>query len=265
MVKYLCTALLCGLSFAAFAQPASDQEPGGGPARGWQIGLATVVADSPYAGEGSRVIPIPLLTYQGERAFFRGISAGWTLFGLGSFELAALAKLRLDGFKIRDLGREELAANGLDSRRLEDRDNGLDAGLGLTWSGGAGKLDIELLSDIADKSGGEEFSVQYGYPTALGGGMLTPNIGATWLSKDMANYYYGTREEEVARGVAAYRPGAVTIPHMGLTYFRPLGETWTLLGNLKYSALPEEIKASPLIEPGSDATASLFVGFSRPF
>lgn len=266
MMKLLWPVLLSGLSFGAVAQTAEPADPAPqGPPPGWQLGLAAVVSDSPYAGEGSRIVPIPLVTYQGERFYFRGITAGWTLLGLDGFEMAAIAKLRFDGFEVDDLGREALARNGLDSRLLEDRDIALDAGLGMKWRGAAGELDVELLADVTDTSGGQEISVQYGYPLRFGEAMLTPNVGVTWLSEDNANYYYGTLDEEVARGVVDYKPGSVTVPHLGVSFFRPLGERWSVIANVKYSRLPDEITDSPFVEPDTDGTASMFIGFSRRF
>lgn len=266
MTKLLLSVLLCGLSFNAFAQAGGPEDGGeGGEPKGWSLGVAAVVGDSPYAGEGTRVVPVPLFGYNGDRFYFRGISAGWRLIENDSFELSAVGKLRFDGFKVKDLGRAELARNGVDYRLLEDRDMGIDLGLSAKWTGRAGELEVDLLADATDTSGGQEAIVQYGYPIQIGQGSLTPNVGVTWQSKDMANYYYGTLDEEVARGVVNYKPGAVTIPHVGVTYFRPLGEKWMLMGSLKYSSLPDEISDSPLIEADTDSTSSIFVGFTRGF
>jgi outer membrane protein len=266
MKKLLLPLLLSTLSFNAVAQTADadDAVSEDGPPR-WGLGIAAVVKDSPYAGEGTRVRPIPLVTFQGEKFYFRGLTAGWQLVGGESFELSAIAKFRFDGFDVDDLGRAELAANGLDYRLLEDRDDGLDLGLSAKWSGAAGEIEAEILADAVDASGGQELSLEYGYPFDIGKGRLTPNVGVTWLSKDMANYYYGTLDEEVARGVVDYKPGSATIPHVGLSYFRPIGENWSVLGFVKYSVLPDEISDSPFIEPDTDGTASLFIGFSRGF
>lgn len=267
MNKLLWPILFSLLSINAVAQggPEDDSDGDGeGPPR-WGVGLAAVLSDSPYAGEGTRVIPIPLITYQGENFYLRGITAGWTFVRSESFELSALTKLRFDGFEVKDLGRKELANNGIDYRLLEDRDIALDAGLGMEWSGDAGEIEIELLSDVTDVSGGQEVSIQYGYPIRLAGGMFTPNVGATWLSEDNANYYYGTLDEEVARGVVNYKPDAVTIPHVGFAYFRPVGDKWAMMAWVKYSMLPDEIKDSPFIERDTDGTASVLVGISRGF
>lgn len=271
MKKLPLFVLLCAMPYAAMAQTADPDKaipdkgaPEQGPPR-WSLGLAAVVNDSPYAGEGTRVLPFPLIGFRGEKFYFRGLSAGWSFVKNDSFELSAVAKFQPGGFKVKDLGRSELAANGIDYRLLEDRDNGLDLGLSAKWTGAAGELEAEILADAVDESGGQEMSLQYGYPFAIGKGRLTPNVGVTWLSRDMANYFYGTLDEEVARGVVDYKPGSVVIPQVGASYFRPIGKKWSLLGFVKYDLLPDEISDSPLIDPDTDGSASVFIGFSRGF
>ncbi|WP_175574330.1 MipA/OmpV family protein [Teredinibacter haidensis] len=264
MNKLLWPVFLSVLSCNAAAQEGSGRGAGGGPPR-LSVGIAAILSDSPYAGEGARVIPIPLITYQGENFYFRGVTAGWNVVRNESFELSAITKFRFDGFSVNDLGREELASNGIDYRLLEDRDLALDAGVGMKWKGEAGEIELELLADVTDTSGGQEASVQYGYPVRLGNGMMTLNLGATWISEDNANYYYGTLDEEVARGVINYRPDAATIAHVGFSYFRPLGNKWSLMALVKYSMLPDEISNSPFIEPDTDSTVSALIGISRGF
>lgn len=271
MKKLLLSALLSALPFTAMAQAADPDEgipeeegPHQGPPR-WTLGIAAVVNDSPYAGEGTRIIPIPLIGFQGEHFFVRGLSFGWQFVENDSFELAAVAKGELDGFKVKDLGRSELAAHGIDYRLLEDRDSGLDLGLSAKWKGGFGELEMEILADATDTSGGQEVSLQYSYGFEVGKGQLGPNVSAKWLSEDTANYYYGTLDTEVARGVVDYKPGSVIIPSVGVSYFRPIGGKWSLMGFAKYDLLPDEITESPLIEADTDGSFSVFVGFSRGF
>jgi outer membrane protein len=212
-----------------------------------------------------RVMPVPLISYEGEKFFFQGIRAGWQFIRNDTFELAAIAQLRFDGFKIEDLSRQQLARNGLDAGQLEDRDHSIDAGVTAKWSGSAGELEIELLSDVTDRSGGQQYSLQYGYPLHLGQTLVTPNVGVTYLSDDNANYYYGTLDEEVARGVLNYRPDAATIPHVGVNVMRFFGNHWTFLAFLEYSILPDEIKNSPLLEPDANGSLSALIGVSRGF
>ena len=162
MTKLLWPVLLCSLSFNVSAQTGNTDDAGpDGQSPRWGLGVAAAVYDSPYAGEGTRVMPIPLVTYEGERFYFRGITAGWRLVDTDSFELSALGKFRFDGFDVDDLGRAELARNGVDYRLLEDRDISFDLGLGMKWSGDAGELEVELLADATDTSGGQEASIQW--------------------------------------------------------------------------------------------------------
>jgi MipA family protein len=269
MKKLLLFALLAGSSASVMAQTAPPGEEGsppeGPPQWRWGLGVGAVATDSPYAGEGMRVMPVPLISYQGENFFFQGIRAGWQFIRNDTFELAAISQFRFDGFKIEDLSRQKLAANGLDSRQLEDRDDSLDAGVTAKWSGSVGELEIELLADVTDKSGGQQYSIQYGYPIHLGPAIVTPNVGVTYLSDDAANYYYGTLDEEVARGVVNYKPDAATVPYVGLNFMRFFGERWTVFAFLKYSILPDEIKNSPFLEPNSDSSASVLIGLQRGF
>lgn len=268
MKKLLLFALLAGASASTMAQttpPGEDPPAEDGPPPRWGLGVGVIASDSPYAGEGTRTYPIPLISYRGEHFFFQGITAGWRFIGSDAFELAAIAKLRPDGFDIDDLSKQQLAANGLDYRQLEDRDDSLDAGISAKWSGMAGELEIELLSDVTDTSGGQEFSLQYGYPIHWGQTMVTPTVGVTWLSEDTANYYYGTLDKEVARGALDYKPDAVTIPHIGVNFMRLLGQNWSMIAFVKYSVLPDELKDSPFLEPDSDGVASVLIGVQRAF
>jgi len=268
MKKLLTFAVLSSLSLSTTAQergPAEHGEKGPGGAGGWGWGVAAVVSDSPYAGEGTRVMPLPLLSYQGERFSIRGMSISYRLIERDSFELNVVGKNRFGGFDVDDLGRRELADNGIDYRLLEDRDGEFDVGLTTKWSGTAGEIEVDMMADATDTSGGQEVNFKYGYPFELGKGNLTPAVGATWMSKDAANYNYGTLDTEVARGVVDYKPGAATITNVGINYFRSISEKWVMMGSIQYEMLPDAIQRSPLIEAGTDSTTSMMLLFTRGF
>lgn len=231
----------------------------------WSIGAGAGLKDSPYAGEGTRVRPLPLVGYEGERVFWRGVSGGVHLVRRDAFTLDAVLAGRFDGFDIDDLGRTELRANGLDPDLLEDRDDGLDVGLAAAWHGRAGQIKLEALADVIDASGGYELTLDYGYPLHWGRTTIVPGVGARWMSSDLADYYYGTLDEEEARGVRRYRPGSVVVPEVNVAFSRPLGERWRLIGSLGYEFLPDELADSPLIEADADGSARLVIGVTRGF
>ena len=260
----LLLALPCATAFAQNATDTADQAPQDTNDR-WTLGIAAAAIDSPYAGEGTRFRPLPLVRFQGERFFLRGGDAGMHLFKRDSFAVDAFVSARLDGFDIDDLGRTELAANGLDAALLEDRDDGLDAGVAVGWQGRAGRVRLRAVGDVSGTSDGLEASMDYGYPIRWGRNTLEPIVGVRWMSSDLADYYYGTLDSEVARGAPLYRPGAVVVPTVGLSFARSLTPRWTLIGRLAYDVLPDEIADSPLLEAETDGAASVMIGVGRSF
>ena len=266
MNRLLGFLLLTGASLGADSQEkdAEARESGRDDTRSpWAFGVGTIVSDSAYAGERSRVIPVPVVSYLGERFFIRGVSIGYQLFKDDAIQLDLLGKYRFAAFEVDDLGASELASNGIEPRLLEDRDGGVDLGFGMKWTGIAGELDFELLADATNTSGGQEVKLEYSYPISVGLGRLSPSTGITWMSQDLANYAFGTLDSEVARGVVDYRPGAATIPQVGLSFAHPLSRKWFFFGSVRYAVLPDKIRQSPLIEDGVDGEASLLLFFTR--
>lgn len=268
--RTLAALALLALPATAFAQQQESSASSGK----WSLGVGAVVIDSPYAGEGSRVRAFPMISYEGERVFLRGISGGVHLHQSRHFTLDAILSARLYGFDIDDLGRSELLANGVDARLLTDRDDGLDAGLRATFGSTWGAISLEAVHDITDTSGGYEISLDYRYTWLFNHTSLTANVGASRMSSDLAGYYFGILDEEVARGVAAYAPGSAVVPRIGLTMTHAIGSTkWQLLGSVEYQFLPSELRTSPLLEPEgygrdryrNDGTGRVVLGLSRRF
>lgn len=230
----------------------------------WGLGLGAIASDNPYAGRSTRYRPFPLITYDSDRLFFQGITAGVHLLDTGALEIDLIAEANLDGIDAEDFGAGELAANGIDRALLEDRKDSADAGFDVSFSGRYGELKFQALADVLDASGGYEASASYGYPFALSPQLeLTPTIGAKWLSTDRADYYYGILDEEIARGVPSYRPGSVVIPEVGIDLKYSLAGRWMLLGNVKYRALPDKVEQSPLLDSGQ--SFRVFIGVLRAF
>jgi outer membrane protein len=250
--------------FAADGQatPAGPQ----GPRQGWGLGLGVVVSSAVYAGEDRRVIPVPLVSYESDRLFWRGIGGGVHLYRQQGFSLDATLSARFSGIEKKDFGVRELAARGINRDLLDDRDDSFDLGLAAGWSGDLGKLELGIKGDIGGASKGFEGTVKYGYPIKLAGGTrITPHAGASFMSTKMANYYYGTLDTEVARGVVNYKPGSAVRPVIGIDIMHPINRDWMALGGLSYSSMPSKLKDSPLVEKDTKGSTSLIFMVSRSF
>lgn len=252
-------ALLSAFTSAA-AQP--RPEPGASP---WGLGVGVTARTSIYAGESSNATLVPLISYQGEKFFWRGLSGGYHLLSREGFKLDATLGARFSGIKKDDFGVAELAARGINRNLLENRDDGLDLGIAGSFKGPMGVVELALKADVSGASKGFETSAKYGYPLQWGSTTVTPNVSVSHYSSKLANYYYGTLDAEVARGVVNYKPGSAVIPRVGVEVMRPFAEKWVLLGGLSYSALPSKISNSPLVDKDANGVTSVFVGVSRKF
>lgn len=262
MKQFTSHSLAVLATFVTFGASADDSTPERTSRFG--LGLGAVASDNPYAGRGPRYSPFPLITYDGDRLFFEGITGGVHLLDTSALEIDLIIEPNFDGIDAEDFGARELARNGIDRALLSDRDDSIDAGFDVSFSGRYGELKFQALADVLDASGGYEVSASYGYPLTFGERLVvTPNIGAKWQSADRADYYYGILDEEVARGVANYRPGDVVIPEVGIDLRYRLASRWVLLSNLKYRSLPSELADSPLVD--SDQSARFFIGVLRAF
>ena len=265
---HIVSATLLASHGAVFAAPASDPAPSAGaagqaPRLG--LGLGVALSSEVYAGEDSKIMPVPLVTYRGERFFWRGVGGGMHLFERDGIRLDATVSARLGGIKKKDFGAAELAQRGINRDLLEDRDNGLDLGLAAAWTGAMGELELGVKADVSGASKGYEGTVRYGYPMQWGGTRITPHAGLSLMSKKLSNYYFGTLDAEVARGVANYQPGSAIVPAIGIDTMHRLPGKWIMVGNLSYKILPTKITDSPLVQKDTNGSASLFLGLSRGF
>lgn len=264
LVLLLASSLMPASLCAQTLDPKEEASPDNASSR-WSLGLAAAVRNTEYAGADDRSVVIPYVAYEGEKFYFRGITAGYHLVEHGGFGLDVMLSGRMDGMDRKDFGVRELARRGIDRRLLSDRDDSVDAGAALTWSGTAGEFELRLLADVGSVSEGYEATLDYAYPLHVGKTLIKPGLGVSFLSSDLANYYYGTLDKEVARGLPLYRPGSAVVPHVGVQVAHAFSDKWRIIGGVEYRKLPDELKDSPLVEEGADSSTGLFLGVARSF
>lgn len=261
------TALIGGafslLLIMPFASQAQQREDTSG---GWGLGLGVAARSTLYAGESKRVQPFPYIRYEGERFFVEGPKVGYKIVDGDVFTLSGFVAVRGDGVDVEDMGANELARNGINRNLLEDRKYAADAGLSASFrTEAAGEFELDVRGDITSTSDGYQASLDYRYPFQVGSVTLIPGVGATAMSKDLANYYYGTLPKEVARGVVDYKPGQVTVPHFSIFTLVPISSKWIGMGGVNIDVLPDEVADSPLIDKDADAVGTFFFAVIRQF
>ena len=232
----------------------------------WGLGVGVAIRDTLYAGETNHVQAFPYVHYEGERFFIKGPMLGYKIVKGEIFTLSGFVAANLNSVDADDFGVAELALNGIDRNLLEDRKNAADAGISASFNiESVGEFELDIRGDITGTSDGYQASLDYRYPFQVGPVTLIPGIGVTALADDTANYYYGTLSKEVSRGVVDYKPGQVTIPHVGITAVLPMGSKWVGIAGLNADSYPAEITDSPLIEDETDVVPSFFIGVLRNF
>lgn len=88
------------------------------------LGAGGSVSSSPYKGYGPDWLPFPMITYEGERFFIRGYTAGVKIINLPYLELSAFAGYDSTSFEASESSNRRL-------RRLEDRSPSAQAGMEL--------------------------------------------------------------------------------------------------------------------------------------
>lgn len=232
------------------AAPAAASAPAGQPR--WTFGLLAFNRNAPYRDldEGNYVVP--LVRFEGERAYLRGLRGGWRLYNQGGFEVAAIAQARLDGFDADD-------SDFLTG--MQDRRPSIDVGMSADWRvKGIGNFEAAVVVDALDRSGGSEVSLGWNGLVRAGQWFVIPGVSGRWQDASLVDYYYGVRADEALPGRPAYRPGAAFKPEVSVLLNRSFGSKrrWSFFARAAHEWLPSNITDSPIVQ--GDGNTSIFVG-----
>ncbi|HLS83694.1 MAG TPA: MipA/OmpV family protein [Arenimonas sp.] len=234
------------------AATADEEASRSGPPR-WTVGALLIDRADPYLDMDRDPLLVPLLRFEGERAYLRGLRAGWRLVDTGDFELAGLAQARINGYQAKD----SPALAG-----MADRDDSLDLGLAATWVTPIGGVELALLQDALDRSGGHEASLTWAVTFRRGGWGFLPALTLHWQDADLVDYYYGVRPGEALPGRPAYRGRAALVPELSLILERPLNPQWRLYARFGHRRYPDAIADSPIIERDHASSVMIGLGWS---
>lgn len=247
MTKTLLASLLLLAAAPALAQPAGGERQ---PPPRWTFGVLAADRDAPYVGLDEGLLVVPLVRYEGERAYLRGLRGGWRLRDTDSHELAIFAQARTDGYDPKD----SAFLAGMAERKFS-----LDLGVASAWTiDKVGVVEAALSADALDRSGGYEAALSWNGLFRAGGFTFIPGASVRWQSEDLVDYYYGVRAGEALPGRPAYRGEAAVIPDVSLLVQRRLGPRWTLFARASHPWLPSEVSNSPIV--GDDNPTSVFIG-----
>ncbi len=236
----------------------------------FSVALGAGVRSNPLVtGKNIPLVVIPRFSYYGKRFFINDLDLGFTLAEntTNTFSLVASPGYDRVFFYRSDL--QNIFIGGLPGNagpaafvvraaagstqtpvRFPDRARHFTYLAGPEWtfklSGVSGQLDV--LHDVTDQNNGTEVRAALGIPLVESKGSLTANLGVTWKSAAIVNYYYGS----------PYEAGSALNPFFKLGYTLPLAGKWRFSAFAEYERLGNAIANSPIVEERFVATA--FIG-----
>lgn len=148
------------------------------------LGAGGSVSSSPYKGYGPDWLPFPMITYEGERFFIRGYTAGVKIINLPYLELSAFAGYDSTSFEASESSNRRL-------RRLEDRSPSAQAGMELRLLSPYGMFHVSGAGDVLSHSNGFNGDIGFIQSIEFGPLELLPAVGAYWSDARYNSYYYG--------------------------------------------------------------------------
>ena len=120
------------------------------------------------------------------------------------------------------------------------------------FHGLSGQLDV--LHEITGRNHGNEVRAALGIPLSKKSQDWSTDVGLTWKSSRIVNYYYGAP--------GAYEAGGALDPFVKLGYSHPLKGKWKITGFVECERLSNAIADSPIVNARFVTTAFVGVGYS---
>ncbi|MFU0886722.1 MipA/OmpV family protein [Kluyvera sichuanensis] len=206
------------------------------------LGAGVGIVEHPYKQYDHDVYPVPVINYEGDNFWFRGLGGGYYLWNDGTDQLSVMGYWSPMYFKPGDSDNSQL-------RRLDKRKSTVMAGVSWMHHTQYGSLRTALSGDILDNSNGMVWDTAWVYRYTNGGLTLTPGIGVQWNSENQNQYYYGVSHHESAKsGLRSYDPNSSWNPYLELSANYRFAGSWSVYGTARYTRLSDEITDSPMID-----------------
>ncbi|MEW8560890.1 MAG: MipA/OmpV family protein, partial [Candidatus Thiodiazotropha sp.] len=131
------------------------------------------------------------------------------------------------------------------------------------WQTGFGELNAQLLADVSDTSDGQEVILSYAYPFSHGKWSLRPELGISWQSSDLTDYYFGVDADEATARRAVYEADSAVTPFAGIEFEYAFDQRIDLVGGVGVGRLGDEISDSPIVDERN--LAGGYLGLSYRF
>jgi MipA family protein len=236
----------------------------------FSIALGAGIRTNPLKnGQDIPLVVVPQLSYYGKRFFIDNLDLGFTLLDKGSNTISLIATPGYDrvyffrtdlqnffiGFPVN--GNSNAPApvvppNTPGAIKVTPRAPSVTYLGGPEWTFQFARItgQLDLLHDITGQNSGDEIRAALGVPLVKAKGAIEANVGFTWKSAAIVNYYYGV--PPIYRGSSAFDP------FIKLGYTLPIARKWRINAFAEYEWLGSAIADSPIV--AAHGVATVFAG-----
>ena len=201
-------------------------------------------------------LPLPIISYEGERFYVRGLSAGVHIWKNEMHEVSL-------GLSYSALSFDSSKTDDRRLKKLEDRYSSIDADLQYNLRTDYGHAGIKVSRDILGNSDGFSAEAYYKYPFSIGQVYISPGAGVRWDSQEQIDYYYGVSSRESRRsGLDKYDPDGGFSPFLSLEADWCFTENWSVMAGGRVDFLSSEIKDSPMVDDDQIFSATIGIKYT---
>ncbi|CAM3802514.1 MipA/OmpV family protein [Parendozoicomonas haliclonae] len=217
------------------------------------LGLGVGHEKSIYKGVDSETNGIPLVMYENGNFYLRGPEVGYTFFESSPVKIDAVVRYRMDGYDDKDSD---------DLRGMEDRDGTVEGGLTASVETGLGEWSIEAFGDAASTHDGYELELGWEKPYDLNKNWsIIPAASISYLSADLADYYYGVTAKEATVRRAAYTVDSDYVWELGLSALYKIDRNQIVRFAISYENYGSEIADSPIVDSDNSSRIGLVYAY----
>ena len=154
----------------------------------------------------------------------------------------------------RFLGYKEIESEILEG--LPGTDYSIHAGVSLSLVNAPVSLNLQVLTDILDESGGSELIGTISKTFSLKKLSITPAFSLNWQDESLVDHYYGIDASQATAARAQYNAGTVINSAVSLTTGYSISSKLNAFGALRFEHFGSEITDSPIVDTDSVSSAS---------
>ena len=229
------------------------------PVMKWGVGVAAIFSPNPYKDTSDTILPIPYLSYQGDRFSFYGPFMSYRFYKTRQLQSAVQVSLYPETFDSEDSSDTAL-------QKLNNRHYIVLAGVNQKFLSPYGTLSLSASVDITGLSNGfmlsasiDKMFFNYFKNHVF---IITPQFGVSYSNHLLVDYYYGISNQEAANsGLSAYNPKGAWSLFAGTSIIYQFQKHWQASVMLRVNKLSSEITNSPMISKEYMTTGIVSLGY----